>query len=292
MRIIIGVDIGGTNLLVASTSVWENNKILKQIEAKTPKYPDEGISLIKQMIKQVSEDNEIEAIGVAAGSPLDRKHGIITAPVHQPNWKNVKIGEELHNEFGCPIFLDNDCNLAALCEYKYGDHNVANLIYITISTGVGGGIIFNGNIYRGKNGEHPEIGHQTIDWKLEKKQIKFNPKKDLPVKQRHLENIISGSAIRRIYGKAPEDLEDSYWEEIGYNLGQGLRNIIHSYAPDLIVLGGGVVLGAGEKLLIPALDHIRNNVLIVPIPKICITKIGENNVVIGSIILANQKQNN
>lgn len=288
MRIIIGVDIGGTKLIVASALV-QNNKILKQIRKDTPKYPDEGIHLIKKMIRDVSKDNEIVSIGAAAGSPLDRINGIITAPVHQPYWKNVKIGEELQKEFGCPFFLDNDCNLAALAEYKYGDHNVSNLIYITISTGVGGGIILDGHIYRGKNGEHPEIGHQTIDWKIEKNHVKFDPNKDLPNNQRYLENFISGSAIRRIYGKAPEDLDDSYWEEIGYNFGQGLRNIIHSYAPDLIVLGGGVVLGAGQKLLKPALNHINENVLIVPIPKICISKIGENNVVLGSIIQANQK---
>ena len=147
---------------------------------------------------------------------------------------------------------------------------------------MGGGFIVNGEIYRGINGAHPEVGHQSVPYR-------FAAGRKVPCpcgSDGCLEALISGSGIRRLYGKPPEELTASEWEEVSWNLGQGLRNMAVIYAPDLIVIGGGVVFGARETLLAPAIQVMRDHLKIVPHPPVRVSELGEDNVLAGAILLA------
>ncbi|HLY12171.1 MAG TPA: ROK family protein, partial [Planctomycetota bacterium] len=101
-----------------------------------------------------------------------------------------------------------------------------------------------------------------------------------------LEELVSGSGLRRRYGKPPEMLSDLEWTEVGHALGQGLRNLATLYVPDLIAIGGGVACGAGEKLLGPARQTAASNLRLVPVPRIEPSVLGYETALRGGILLA------
>ncbi len=278
MTVYIGLDIGGTKLLAAAAD--ESGKILRKARADTPLELTEGLALLKKMARKVAAGERILAIGASIGGPLDWKKGIVS-PLHQPKWRNVPLKELMEKEFGCPFYVDVDTNVAALGEWKARNGNVQKLLYLTISTGMGGGFIFDGKIYRGTNDEHPEVAHQSIKWigKAQEFMCECGA-------EGCLEELVSGNGIRRIYGKPAEKLSDKELLEVSHNLGQGLRNLAAIYAPDVIAIGGGVTVGAGEKLLGPARETMKSNLKIVPVPKVELSALGYDTALIGAIALA------
>ncbi len=104
-----------------------------------------------------------------------------------------------------------------------------------------------------------------------------------------LEALISGSGIRRIYGKPAEQLSAEEWDEVAYNLGQGLRNLAAIYLPDVIVLGGGVALGGGERLLAAARDVMTQHLRLVAAPELRLSMLGYDTALLGSVVLARMR---
>ena len=275
----IGLDIGGTKLLVASAD--KNGQIVRRIQQPTPRSLQEGISLLHDMIADVSQGRSITAIGAAAGGPLDWQTGIIS-PLHQPEWRDVPLRQIMSKRWGCPLFVDVDTNVAALAEYHLGNHAVESLLYLTLSTGMGGGFVRNGRIYRGKAGEHPEVGHQTINARcrhLERVRCACGASDCL-------EALVSGEGIRRVYGKSAETLNKAEWDEVAYNLGQGLRNLATIYLPDLIVLGGGVAIGGGENFLNHTRRYMLENLRLVSAPALQLSQLGYDTALMGALTVA------
>lgn len=242
MAVVVGLDIGGTKLMVASAS--QEGKLIKRARVATPLDLFEGIECLHHLIAQVAGGEDVSAIGVAAGGPLNYQTGVIS-PLHQPQWRNVPLREMMeakwrHNrEFR--FFVDVDTNVAALGEYYYGNVQYPRLLYITLSTGVGGGFLLDGKIYRGQNGAHPEVGHQSIAYRCSyPERILCECGADDCV-----EALISGNGIRRIYNKPAEALTEEEWSEVTWNIAVMLRNLAVIYAPDVIVLGGGIACGRG-----------------------------------------------
>ncbi len=281
MGVYIGVDLGGTKILIASAD--ENGKIIKKIEFPTPINLDEGLNLVKNGIKEVSGKEKILSIGCSVGGPLNYKTGVVS-PLHMPEWRNIPLKQIIEKGFGCKFYVDVDTNITALGEMVFGEgKNYNNFIYITISTGFGAGIVIDKKVYRGINEDHPELGHQEIMWDID------HVNQDVVCKcgaKNCLEGLVSGSAIKKLYGKGAEDLTKEEWEEVGLNLGRGLRNIIIMYAPEAILLGGGVSIKAGDKILKPAIDFVRKNVKLVKLPTIKITSLGYEASLMGSIAAA------
>lgn len=277
-KVYIGIDIGGTKLIVASAR--EDGTILKRERASTPLDFTEGLGLLDRMIATVAEDSPIAGIGAGAGGPLDWETGIVS-PLHQPEWRDVPLKKIMENKWGCPFHVDVDTNLAALAEYDDLEEKVSRLLYVTLSTGMGGGLILDGHIYRGMNGAHPEIGHQTVSYRSPGMKPVICP----CGAEGCLEALISGNGIRRLYGKLPEELGAEEWGEVAWNLGQGLRNLAAICLPDVIVLGGGISFGAQDKWLEAAVRVMRENVKIVPTPKVRISQLGPENVLKGTILL-------
>lgn len=281
MNILIGLDIGGTKCMVAAAN--EEGVILRRLHAQTPLPLHEGIDLLKTMVEDVRADDTILAIGAAVGGPLDWRSGIVS-PLHQPQWRAVPLKQIFESAYPCPFSVDVDTNVAALAEALYGGQTARRMLYLTLSTGMGGGFLVDGEIYRGMQGAHPEAGHQAVPFQC-----------DYPERVACecgapdcLEALVSGNGIRRIYGKLAQELTAAEWKQVAYNLGQGLRNLAAIYLPDVIVLGGGVAMGAGESLAAEAERVMKAHLRLVPHPQVCLSRLDYDTALMGAIALAAQ----
>lgn len=210
---------------------------------------------------QVSMD-DILGIGVGSPGPLDTKNGVI---VHAPlmGWKNFPIVERLKEDFNKPVVLDNDGNLGALAEQRCGlGKGYDNVMYMTVSTGCGGGMIINGQIYHGRNDGAGEVGHMSIDpegrlcpcgaqgcFELYASGTAINQQihDDMRAGFKSLAFEMAEYDEEKLDGKvlnAAAENGDAYALEIyrkeGYYLGVGLANLFNLFDPDVFVLGGGV----------------------------------------------------
>ena len=159
----IAIDLGGTHIRAAAYR-HTDTRPLKHHKIKTRSGEESVFERILHLIEDVSpSDESLSAIGVAAPGPLDPREGIIIETPNIQEWKNFPLAEKLSSYFGIPVYLGNDANLAVLGEWRYGagqghDH----LLYLTISTGVGGGVISDGNLLEGRIGLAGELGHVTV----------------------------------------------------------------------------------------------------------------------------------
>ncbi|MEK7613809.1 MAG: ROK family protein [Patescibacteria group bacterium] len=214
-------DIGGTNTRVAIVS----EDTLGEVHTfKTSNTPEEGLGVLSREIKKMVGAKNVSALcGDIAGIVKD---GVIFVSPNLPKWNRTNIAEELRRAFGgIPTTLFNDAELVALGEYFYGaGKNEKNMLYITVSTGVGGVHIVHGKVNRGTY--NAELGHQIIKDDME------------------LESLVSGTAVAKKYGVHPKDL-DSKDALCGLAdlLAIGLYNTTLHFTPEVIVLGGSMILG-------------------------------------------------
>ena len=276
----IGLDIGGTKFLVAATD--RAGTILRSAQVPTPQNLEEGLTLLKTMARDVAAGATVEAIGASCGGPMDPFKGIVS-PLHQPEWLQVPLREMFESEFRCPFRVEVDTDAAVLAEYRFGPERPGRLLYLTLSTGMGGGFLINGEIYRGEGGVHPEAGHQAIPYRLRNH---TGPVRCSCGAEGCLEELVSGNGICRLYGKKAEQLGDEEWAEVGHNLGMGLRNLAVLYAPNVVVLGGGVVTGSGPRFLPTAEKVMREGLRLVPPPRLTVSSLGYHTALLGAIALA------
>jgi predicted NBD/HSP70 family sugar kinase len=279
MTIYVGLDIGGTKLMVAAADA--GGQILRRVRAPTPLGLRAGLDQLHQMIAEVADGAPIAGIGAAIGGPLDALRGVVS-PLHQPEWRDVPLKQLFEERWGCPLAVDVDTNVAAVGEYEIERLDARRFLYITLSTGMGGGFLLDGAIYPGAGEPHPEVGHQSIPFRCghpERVACECGAPDCL-------EALISGNAIRRIYGRPAEQLAEPEWDEVAYNLGQGLRNLAAIYAPDLIVLGGGVAVGGGERLLGAARRVMAEHLRLVPAPEVRLSRLGYDTALLGALALA------
>ena len=150
----IGIDIGGTKCAVIKAKE-SMDIVCKKVFATTG--PEETL---QRIINIVNEMMPAKAIGISCGGPLDEEGGIILSPPNLPGWDNIKIKEILEDKFSVPVKLRNDANACALAEYKFGaGKGYKNIVFLTFGTGLGAGLILNGKLYSGSNGNAGEVGH-------------------------------------------------------------------------------------------------------------------------------------
>jgi glucokinase len=279
MPVYIGLDIGGTKLMVAAADMA--GSLQRRVRTTTPLALEAGLAALHEMIAEVAADQPIAAIGAAIGGPLDVAQGVVS-PLHQSQWRAVPLKAIMERRWGCPFFVDVDTNVAALGEYALGGAPVARLLYLTLSTGVGGGFVVDGRLYRGAQDGHPEVGHQSINFRCaypERVACECGAPDCL-------EALVSGNAIRRIYGVPAEELPAEAWAEVAYNLGQGLRNLATIYLPETIVLGGGVAIGGGDALLEQARQVMIGHLRLALAPTLRLSRLGYDTALLGAVELA------
>ena len=164
---VVGVDLGGTKISTALSDL--EGKIINQTTIPTDAHEGEVpvLNRIINSIEKVVNDSavsyeDIKGIGIGSPGPLDAKQGIIITTPNLP-FKNFNLVKPISEKFGVPVFLDNDANVAAIGEFMFGAGKGAeNIVFFTVSTGVGGGAILNGKVYRGHTSNALEIGHMTV----------------------------------------------------------------------------------------------------------------------------------
>lgn len=264
---LIGVDIGGSKILVVAGS--RHYEIVRQQKVETPETSHQAVMEIIHLIEQVAAGETIEAIYVASPGPVDRERGCI---LKTPNisWEPVAIVDQLRNHFHVPVGLEKDANAAALSEAQIGAAAGAKyVLYVTVSTGVGTGIIIEGKIYHGAH--DPEGGHIAIA---------------AEGKTEELETATSGRALIRRFGKPGYQITDpAQWDEFARDLAVGLHDLITTISPEIVVIGGGVGVHFhkfGKQLL----KHLKELKPLYPTPPILPAKNMETAVAYGTLILA------
>jgi predicted NBD/HSP70 family sugar kinase len=217
---IIAVDTGGTKTLVAGFNT--RGEPGREHKFETPKDPYEYIQKLLEILHANYKPDKIDAIVVAVPGTI-RDNKVIWCG-NLP-WENVDIAHAIKPHYDhVPVFVENDANLAGLSEAKALKPTPPLVLYLTVSTGIGSGIIVNGKLLPELSGS--EAGHMLI-WKNDRKY--------------EWEDFASGSAIHKLYRKYAYDIESkTAWEEIGENIGKGLSALIPALQPDTIVIGGSI----------------------------------------------------
>ncbi len=277
-RSVIGIDLGGTKISTALVS--DAGEIIAHDYRET--LAKEGLEAVigrmlegaRQVMAQAGvEPSQVAAVGVGAPGPLDIEAGVAVAPPNLPGWDRVPLKQLIEDRLGITTFLENDANAAALGEHRFGaGQGVEHMIYVTVSTGIGGGLILDGRLYHGADGMAGEIGHMTL--------VPYGPLCGCG-NRGCLESLASGTAIARqarervargvptlMTGLAEGDPEritaklvaeaasrgdvearEILAEAMGY-LGIGMANLVNLFNPQLIVIGGGLT-NIGEALFGP-----------------------------------------
>jgi glucokinase len=240
------VDIGGTKFAVAMVS--EDGKVLAR--AETPSMPERGlangVSRIVNMLHQTADQagGKIHGIGIGCTGSVFPMTGKLGPIEFLPGWEGFNLVAEMERQFGVSAFMENDAAAAALGESAWGvGKGAERFIYLTVSTGIGGGMVINGNLYRGAGNSHPEMGHHVID--------PSGPKCFCGA-YGCWESLASGTALAKRGKRATaRDVCESFRrgdadaitaiEQEGFYLGLGLANLITMLVPDIIALGGGVM---------------------------------------------------
>lgn len=202
----------------------------------TPKSFEEGIETLKNIIGNIANGEKIEAIVGGIAGPLDQKKTMLMSSPNLSGWVGHDIKQTLSTAYNVPVFLENDAAFVGLGEAHFGaGRDYPIVVYLTISTGVGGVRIVNGSIDASSMGFEP--GHQIID--LDNTLCPTCDGNDL-------EAYVSGAAVEKRFGKKPYEIHDSaIWEEIAKFLAYGLNNTILHWSPDVVVLGGSMMNEVG-----------------------------------------------
>ena len=278
MVALIAVDIGGTTMRAAS---YPDNGTHPLIQKKTNTHSADEVVFdrLVSLIRSVWPSGEkVTGISVATPGPLDPKTGFIFNAPNIHGWKDFPLGEKLRDVFPIPSFVGNDANLAAVGEWKFGaGKGHRDLIYMTISTGIGGGIICNNQLLEGYLGLAAELGHIVV--------IPNGP--DCPCgRTGHLEAVSSGPAIALYVkqelasgkvsslqgienltaveiaraAKDGDNLAIQAFDRAGFYLGLALADFVHIFNPSIIILGGGVSQ-SGPLLFEPAKKKLQEEIM-------------------------------
>ncbi len=316
---VLAIDLGGTNVVAAIVS--DEGQMAGREHYLT--QADEGVeSVIKRVFSAVEQLlsaggmglSQLHGISVAAAGAIDVRRGLVTASPNLPGWCDIPLRGIIREKYGISTWLLNDASAAALGEYRFGAGRGANnLIYITVSTGIGGGIIINGELYCGSQGSAGEVGHMTID---------VNGPRCNCGSVGCWEALASGTAVareavRRIgCGEASclteiveGRLEDITAEEVGdaarrgdplaldviakaaTYLGMGMVNLVNIFNPEMIIVGGGMAK-LGDLLLAPAREIVQERAFPLPAQAVRIVPagLGSDAGVLGAAAFAFQQE--
>ncbi|SFS65745.1 ROK family protein [Paenibacillus sp. BC26] len=169
MKLLAGIDIGGTKCAVSLGVLIEDGtiQIVSKTRFHTPSTPEEAIEqLLNALDKELENrpEDELAAIGISCGGPLDSRRGLVLSPPNLKGWKAVDIVSPFTRRYGVPAALQNDANASALAEWKWGaGKGCSNMIFLTFGTGMGAGLILNGALYAGTNDMAGEVGHIRLE---------------------------------------------------------------------------------------------------------------------------------
>lgn len=278
MGVTIAVDVGGTYIR-AALYPDDHLKPIRLVRTNTRAPHSTPLEQLEKLITSIfPQDQKVDAISVAAPGPLNPYEGVIYKAPNVPGWKNLPLKKHLQERFQVPVFIGNDANLAALGEWRYGaGQGHSHLIYVTVSTGIGAGVIIENRLLLGNLGLAAELGHVTV--------LPEGPLCGCG-QRGHLEAVASGPAIARWVEQelsrghpslltgtenldakqvaqaayAGDDLAIAALDRAGRFLGQALADFLHIFNPSLVIIGGGVSQ-SGDLLLSPMKKALHEHVM-------------------------------
>jgi glucokinase len=306
---VAGIDIGGTKIALAVADlegrIIERTRFPARTSERGPHaIVEEALAGIERMLGKTGA--RLAAVGIGCGGPLDRKRGLIISPPNLPGWDEFPVVRIVEGRLGVPALLDNDANAAALGEHRHGaGRGYRHLVYITQSTGIGGGVIVRGELVHGVHDGAGEVGHMTV--------LPDGPACGCGGRG-CLEALCSGTAIARrarerlaageasslsslspgeVTGRAVAEaaregdaLASQVWDEMIHYLAVGVGNLFNILAPEAIVIGGGVS-EAGAQLFGPLRERVHARMRMLSPEKINILQasLGGDSALHGAIIL-------
>jgi glucokinase len=313
-----GIDLGGTKILVVIADADGNIRG----DGRTPTRASEGpravVDRISACVRESAREagidpSDIEAAGVSAPGPIDAAEGVITDPPNLPGWHDVPLARLLSECLGTPATLENDANCGAIGEHQFGaGRGFRHMLYVTVSTGIGGGIIIDDELYAGASGAAGEVGHMPVA--LDGPHCGAGHVGCLEafasgtaIARRAQEMIDAGGLPRtaRIAAQHPPlTAEDVYLagqqgeseaaniiESAGSFLGIGLAGMINAFNPQAIVIGGGLV-NMGGAILGPARRTARERAFEQSFRDVHIVEweLGERVAALGAIAVARKRR--
>ncbi len=315
--VVMGIDLGGTKILAAA--VDDQGRILGQAKRKTK--PETGVEGVVARIMETLDEavtnakltrKDIGAMGVGAPGPVDTQTGVIATAPNLPGWSNVPLGELLQTQTGMPAAIANDVNAGALGEFTYGaGRGTSDMVSVFVGTGIGGGIILNGQLHAGARGAAGEIGHMIvladgpycgcgnrgcIEALASRTAIVESLQRAVAAgRESSLAAVLSGGGQRLSSGglaeawRAGDPLTVEVLGRVQYYLGLHIASIVNFLDPEAIVFGGGVIEALGEAFVAPIrpiayqyflqrrdADRVR----------IVVSQLGDNAGILGAAVLA------
>lgn len=283
MERLIGVDIGGTRTRVGA--VWEGQILARRT------FPTRGLVEVKEAIAEVLREvgwERPDAIGVGAPAPMDMRQGLILNAPNLPHWNGVNVVDGLKEAFHCPVFLGNDANCAAVGELVYG-WKAKDFLYVTWSTGIGGGLVSGGRVIWGVTGQAGEIGH--IPLRPEGPRCRCGKKGCLEAiaggaalgdraLERLGERLSAAELVERARKGRPIPL--ALIDEACQAMGQALAIVAELLEPEMIIFGGGLTnswdfLGPKVVEAMHTMSRLR--------PRVELTRLGDDVGLLGAAAL-------
>ena len=276
MTLTVGVDVGGTKVLAGV--VTSDGEVLATVRRPTPSQDvNDTARVIAEVVRELGEDYKIEAVGVGAAGWIDASRSVV---IHAPNlaWRREPLRDRIEERVDLPVVVENDANAAAWAEYRFGaGQGQHHLVLITVGTGIGGGAVVNGEVYRGHFGMAAEFGHVRVvpdgypcgcgasgcfeQYASGTALVRFargGALEDRAGATRLLE--LANGEITQIDGpmvtRAARDGDPvavAAFTQLGGWLGWGMADLVSAWDPRCIILGGGVA-EAGELMSAPAVE--------------------------------------
>lgn len=308
---VLGIDLGGTK--IAAVVADHQGQVLSRVQVDTPRGgPGAVVEAMVFSAREALRARELSAgdiLGMGVGAPglVDRREGLLIAAPNLPGWRSTAMRDALEVAIGAPAVLGNDATVAALGEHRFGaGMGTRHMVYVTVSTGIGGGIVINGGVYDGASGSAGEIGHIPV-------------RKDGPPcncgSVGCLETLASGTAIARTAREAIERGEPSSLRDVpaealdavavfaaasqgdavaqrtiveasGY-LGMGLTTVVNIFNPEMVVIGGGVA-NEWVRYIVPAVRIMERMAFARPVADVRVVPaaLGADAGTLGAVVLA------
>jgi glucokinase len=280
----LAIDIGGTKFSIAA---FQAGRLIRRESRSTDKQGgrDWMLAQLAAMTRAWRADLTFDNCGVGFGGPVDFAAQRVALSTHVGGWRDFPLTAHLENELGIRVIMDNDANVGAIGEATHGAGQGADpLFYMTLSTGIGGGIYFAGNVWRGADSYAGEIGHLTI---------RPDGPQCLCGAQGCFERMCSGLGLERDHGRTAKDLlrDPEFVRRYVVDLALGLKTCIMLLNPARIVIGGGIAK-AGDPLFAPLRVELRRQITgwsgarieVVP------AALGDDSVLYGALVLAEQRK--
>ena len=315
---LVGVDLGGTKILAGVFDAKLQLLGTAKVSTKSPRGAEAVLERVARCVLDAVDEcdlspKQIRGVGIGAPGAVDPEHGeVIFAP--NLGWKDVSVVKELEKRLDLPVFLENDCHVCMLGVYEQElKSKPKNVLGIFIGTGIGGGIIINGDLFAGPNHTAGEIGHMVIDvngpkcncgnkgcfevfagrmaiFRAIQSAIKNGEKSVLTeMLGEDLKDLRSGDIRKAI--KRGDKLAEKVVEEAAQYTGVAVANLVNILNPEIVVLGGGVIEALGDEMLPTITKSAKSNIMpgLFKNVEIVASKLGDNAGITGSAVLARDK---